>query len=184
MVILGIVLFKKLEIFINVKRDQYLAEYLAKTQKLKVERCFFMILGIFPYLFLNGNGQEAIKFYEHALDAKVVSVQTFGDMPANPNYPTPPEAKDLVLNAQLKVGNSDLMLSDTFPGQPYQLGSQVTIAIMMNNVEKTKEVYEKLLEGGQILMPLQETFWSPSYGQVKDKYGVTWQVSTEIGDNN
>jgi PhnB protein len=139
-----------------------------------------MILGIHPYLVLNGNGKEAVKFYEDAIDAKVVSLQTFGDLPDNPEYPTPPEAKDRVLNAHLKIGNSDLMLSDTFPGQPYPIGSQVTIAIMINNVDKTKEVFEKLQDGGKVLMPLQETFWSPAYGQVTDKFNMTWQVSTEV----
>lgn len=139
-----------------------------------------MIVGIHPYLVCNGNGQEAVKFYEDALDAKVVALQTFGDMPENPEYPTPPEAKDRVLNAHLKIGNSDLMLSDTFPGQPYPIGSQVTIAIMINNVDKTKEVFEKLQAGGKVLMPLQETFWSPAYGQVTDKFHMTWQVSTEV----
>ncbi|RSK55213.1 VOC family protein [Bacillus canaveralius] len=142
-----------------------------------------MILGLHPYLVLNGNGQEAVKFYENALDAKVLGLQTFGDMPENPDYPTPIEAKDLVLNAHLKVGNTDLMLSDTFPGQPYQLGSQVTIAITITEVEKSKEVFEKLQEGGQVIMPLQETFWSPSYGQVTDKFGVTWQISTQVVNN-
>ncbi|MFC7392948.1 VOC family protein [Scopulibacillus cellulosilyticus] len=140
-----------------------------------------MILGIYPYLIMNGNGQEAVKFYENALDAKVLGVQTFGDMPENPEIPN--EAKDRVLNAHLKVGDTDLMLSDTFPGKPYQIGSQVTVAITINDVEKSKEVFEKLQEGGQVLMPLQETFWSPSYGQVTDKFGVTWQISTQTSDN-
>lgn len=139
-----------------------------------------MILGIHPYLVLNGNGQEAVKFYEDALEAKVLSLQTFGDMPVNPEYPTPPEAKDRVLNAHLKIGNSDLMLSDTFPGMSYAIGDQVTIAVMINNIDKTKEVFEKLQDGGKVTMPLQETFWSPSYGQVTDKFGISWQVSTEV----
>lgn len=138
-----------------------------------------MILGMYPYLVLDGNGQEAIKFYESALDAKVLGVQTFGDMPENPEYPTPIEAKDRVLNGHLQVGHTDLMVSDTFPGQPYQIGSQVTIAITIDTIEKSKEVFEKLSEDGQIMMPLQETFWSPSYGQVTDKFGITWQVSTQ-----
>ncbi|ENQ3105711.1 PhnB protein [Bacillus sp. 491mf] len=138
-----------------------------------------MILGINPYVVTNGNGQEAIKFYEHALDAKVVSLQTFGDMPENPEFKVPAEAKDLVLHAHLKVGDTNLMISDTFPGQPYQIGSQVTIAIHIQNADKSKEVFEKLQDGGQVVMPLQETFWSPLYGQVKDKFGVEWQVSTE-----
>jgi len=43
----------------------------------------------------------------------------------------------------------------------------------IDSVEKSKEVFKKLKEGGQVGMPLQETFWSPSYGQVTDKFGVT-----------
>ncbi|HLO11869.1 MAG TPA: VOC family protein [Pseudoneobacillus sp.] len=139
-----------------------------------------MILGIHPYLALDGNGQEAVKFYESALNAEVLALQTFGDMPENPEHPTPAEAKDRVLHANLKVGNTYLMLSDTFPGQPFQTGSQVSIAISINDVEKAKEVFGKLEDGGQVTMPLQETFWSPAYGQVTDKFGVTWQISTEV----
>ena len=56
----------------------------------------------------------------------------------------------------------------------------VTIAITINDISKTKEVYDKLQDGGEILMPLQETFWSASYGQVLDKFGVTWQISTQF----
>lgn len=40
-----------------------------------------MILGINPYLILNGNGQEAVSFYEHAFDTKTLALQRFGDMP-------------------------------------------------------------------------------------------------------
>lgn len=138
-----------------------------------------MVLSIFPYLMLNGNGQEAVKFYEHALGAEVLAMQTFGDMPENPEYPTPAEAKDRVMNAQLKVGNTHLMLSDTFPGTPYQLGSQVTVAISISEPEKAKDIFGKLQDGGQVQMPLQETFWSPAYGQLTDKFGITWQISTE-----
>ncbi|UZJ77782.1 VOC family protein [Fictibacillus sp. KU28468] len=137
-----------------------------------------MIVGLYPYLVTNGDGQEAVKFYEKALNAKVLSVQTFGDQPENPEYPVPAEAKDRVMNAHLKVGDHDLMLSDTFPGMPYETGDQVTVAITIDSVETSKEVFEKLKEGGQVIMELQETFWSPSYGQLKDKFGVTWQIST------
>ncbi|MBP0726274.1 VOC family protein [Bacillus sp. RG28] len=141
-----------------------------------------MILGINPYLVLNGDGQEAVKLYENALDAKVVSAVTFGEMPANPEFPIPEEAKNRVMHAHLKINNTDLMISDTFPGQPQETGSQVTVAISVDNVEKSKEVFEKLQEGGQVIMPLQETFWSPSYGQLTDKFGITWQVTTNTAD--
>ncbi len=54
------------------------------------------------------------------------------------------------------------------PGQPYELGNQVTIAVTLSDVEKPKVIFGKLSEDGKVTMPLQETFWSPSYGQVTD----------------
>jgi PhnB protein len=132
-----------------------------------------------PYLVTNGNGKEAIAWYEETLSAKVLSVQTFGEMPGDRKHPIPEEAKDRILHAALQVGNSLLMLSDTFPGKPYQIGNQVTIAISVDNADLAKQIFDKLQQGGEVNMPLQETFWSPAYGTVTDKFGVTFHVSTE-----
>lgn len=142
-----------------------------------------MVQGINSYIVTNGNGQDAVKLYEDALGAQVLDLKTFGEMPEDPNHPVPAEAKDLVLHAHLKVGNHDLMLSDTFPGQPLELGDQVGIAVMTSTPEETKDVFEKLSVGGQVIMELQQTFWSALYGQVKDRFGVTWQVNTQSEHN-
>lgn len=138
-----------------------------------------MALRMNPYLVMDGNAKEAIQFYEKALDAQVVMVQTFGEMPANPDFPLPESAGDRISHALLKVGETDLMFSDTFPGQPVQSSNQVQICIMTDQAEQAKRIYEALREGGQVVMPLQETFWSPAYGIVADKYGVNWNISTE-----
>ncbi|WLD94384.1 VOC family protein [Alkalihalobacillus sp. AL-G] len=146
-----------------------------------------MILGINPYLVLGGDGQEAVKFYERALEAKVLGLQTFGDMPDNPEYPLPEDAKNRVLHAHLKIGETDLMISDTFPGphsESFKVGNNVNVTVTTNDADKTKEVFDKLQDGGQVGMPLQETFWSPAYGQVTDKFGVVWQVSTHVTEQN
>ncbi|TJY44051.1 VOC family protein [Cohnella pontilimi] len=138
-----------------------------------------MSMSLSPYLITNGNGKEAVAWYEEALNAKVLMVQSFGDMPADANHPIPDEAKDLILHAALQFGDSMMMISDTFPGNPHQIGNQVTIAVMVDDASLAKQIFEKLQQGGEVLMPLQETFWSPSYGMVKDKFGVTFHVSTE-----
>lgn len=145
-----------------------------------------MIKGINPYLIFDGKGQEAIAFYQEALDAEVIGVQTFGEMPGSPESSVPEEAKSRVLHALLKIGDSHLMLSDTFPGphsESHQIGNQVTIAIAISDVEKTRQVWEKLTDEGEEGMALQETFWSPLYGTVTDKYGITWHLSTDAADN-
>lgn len=133
-----------------------------------------------PYLVMDGNAKEAIAFYEKALEAKVIGIQTFGEMPADPNHPMPDGVKDRIMHALLKVGETDLMFSDTFPGMPYQTGNHVNIAIVTNDADKSKQIFDALAKGGQVNMPLQETFWSPAYGQVTDKFGVAWQITTEV----
>lgn len=133
--------------------------------------------GVYPYIILNGNGKEAIKFYEQALEAEVLGISTYGELPQSPDYPLPEEAKDLIVHANLKIGESYLMISDEFPGQPYVLGNQVNVALILKDRNKTKELFAKLQEGGEVIMPLQETPWSPAYGQIKDKFNITWQVS-------
>jgi PhnB protein len=146
-----------------------------------------MIRSIAPYLILNGGGKEAVRFYEQALDAQVLHLATYGDVPPNPEYRLPDDAKERIMHAHLKVGDSDLMLSDTFPGpqgDEYRIGTQVSIAVFVSDPDKAREVFGKLQDGGQVVMPLQETFWSPLYGQVTDKYGVTWQISSEKAQEN
>lgn len=138
-----------------------------------------MTLRLTPYLMMDGNAKEAILFYEKTLGAKVLFNQTFGEMPENPEFPLPEEAKERISHAMLKVGESDLMFSDTFPGQPHQTGDQVTICITLSDIEESKQIFEELTQDGKVNMPLQETFFSPAYGIVTDKFGVTFQIFTE-----
>lgn len=138
-----------------------------------------MTLGLTPYLFMDGNAKEAISFYERVLDAHVQFVQTFEEMPENPNFPLPEAAKGRISHAMLKVGESELMLSDSFPGHAPQIGNQVTICIQSNDKERSHAIFEALQQEGQVVMPLQETFFSPAYGTVTDKFGVTFHIFTE-----
>ncbi|MGE7274259.1 VOC family protein [Brevibacillus panacihumi] len=140
-----------------------------------------MSLRLIPYLVMDGNAREAIDFYEKALDAQILSLQAFGDMPENPEFSLPEEAKNRIAHAMLKVGESELMFSDTFPGQTVQVGKNVTICIQVRDVEQAKKLYDALQQDGKVNMPLQETFFSPAFGDVTDKFGVTFQIYTEGG---
>lgn len=131
-----------------------------------------------PYLTFDGKSKEAVHFYEKALSGQVMGIMTFGDMPADPNHPVTDEMKDRVMHALLKVGDTEIMFSDTFPGMPYQPGGDtVQIAIHPEEESRAREIFSALEDGGQVVMPLQKTDWSPLYGIVKDKFGVTFQVN-------
>lgn len=140
-----------------------------------------MATRLIPYIVLNGNASEAIAFYEQALGATVLFKQTFGEGPPNPEFPLPEEAKNRVMHATIRIGESELMFSDTFPGQEHHIGDQVTICITTDDKEQAQKYFDALQEGAQVGMPLQETFFSPAYGNLKDKFGVPFQIFT---DNN
>ncbi|ANE45821.1 3-demethylubiquinone-9 3-methyltransferase [Paenibacillus swuensis] len=137
-----------------------------------------MSISLNPYLNFEGNTKEAVYFYEKALGAKIVVLQTFGEQPENPDYPLTDEMKQLVMHAHLKVGDGDLMFSDTFPGMPHQAGGDsVQIALHPTDENRAIDIFAALGDGGQVVMPLQKTDWSPLYGIVKDKFGITFQIN-------
>lgn len=136
-----------------------------------------MIKALEIYLVTNGNGQEAVEFYKNALGAELISLTFFKDHIPN----CPKERENLVLNAQLKVGNQRLMISDENPDFEYKHGYNMTACIIVDSVEEAKKLYENLsVDAKNISMELQETFWSPAYANLEDKFGMMWQISTEI----
>lgn len=136
-----------------------------------------MSISLNPYLFFDGNTREAVHFYEKALGGKVMGIMTYGDMPADPNHPLTDDMKDRVMHAHLKVGDADLMFSDTFAGMPYQPGNTIQIAIHPKEEAIAREIFAALEDGGQVVIPLHKTDFSPLYGMVKDKFGVNFNVN-------
>jgi PhnB protein len=138
-----------------------------------------MSVKLTPYITLEGRAREAIRFYEQAIGAEVLSMVTYGEMPDMPSTFTD-DMKSLVAHAKLKVGETELMFSDSPGGAPIQNGKRVTICITTNEVEKSKRIYDALRQGGQVNMPFKEEPFSPGFGDVTDKFGVTFQIYTEI----
>lgn len=138
-----------------------------------------MTVKLTPYLNMEGNAREAILFYEKAIDAKVLTIITYGEMPEMPNT-FMDELKHLVAHGKLRVGEAELMLSDAPSGSSIPKGKQVTICLTTNNVEQSKRFFEALSQDGHVNMPFEETPFSPGFGDVTDKFGVTFQIYTEI----
>lgn len=130
------------------------------------------------YLNFNGNCREAVEYYAKVFGIENPQISTFGEMP-NPKFPIPEEAKNLVLHARLSISGSNVMFSDTFPGMPFVIGNNVSLAVGFKDLGEIKSVFSQLKEGGQVGMVLQETFWSKCYGNLTDKFGIVWQLSYE-----
>ncbi len=131
------------------------------------------------YLNFNGNCRQAVEFYAEVFNTEKPEIMTFGEVPENPEYKLPEEAKNLVMHTRLNINGSRVMFSDTFPGHPFIEGNNVTLAYVSNDLELMKSVFDRLKNGGSVTMELQETFWSKSYGSLKDQFGIEWQFSHE-----
>ncbi|MHA6483412.1 VOC family protein [Paenibacillus sp. strain BS8-2] len=138
-----------------------------------------MTVSLTPYITLEGRTKDAILFYEQAIGAEVLSLATYGDMPNMPDTFTK-ELKELVAHAKLRVGNSELMFSDSPTGSPIEAGKRVTICITTNDIEHSRRIFEALRQGGQVNLPFSEESFSPGFGDVTDKFGVTFQIYTEM----
>jgi len=106
-------------------------------------------------------------------------MQTFGEAPEDPEHPVPDEAKDRLAHSILKIGNADLFVADSFPGQPNQSGNRAQICITTPDTRTSNRFFDALQQGGQVIMPLQKVHFSPAYGMVTDKFGVTFQIFTQ-----
>jgi PhnB protein len=128
---------------------------------------------ITPYLSFDGTAKQALEFYKEVLGAEVTGVQTFGEA----DYPTPPEANDRVMHAQLKKGNISLMFSDTFPGQSTVVGNNITLTLEPESNEEIKHLYDALRKDGKPLNELEDTFWGAKYARVQDQFGIIWELN-------
>lgn len=136
-----------------------------------------MVKAIEVYLVTDGNGLEAVRFYQEVFQAQVVSSMQWKDQ--IPDCPT--DRADLLLNAQLNIDGIRLMISDENPDYTYRSGANMTAAIIVETVEEAHEIYNKLKVDAQaILLEMGETFWSPAYANLIDRFGMMWQISTEL----
>jgi len=129
------------------------------------------------YLFFNGRCEEAIEFYKRALGAEVVMLMRNKEAPEKPPPGMlPPDSDDKVMHATLRIGTSNLMLSDgRCDGKPVFNG--FSLSLDAADEAEAERLFNALADGGTVQMPLAKTFWSPKFGMVADRFGVGWMVS-------
>ncbi len=130
-----------------------------------------------PFIQLDGRAKEAIELYVEALGAEVTFSQTFGAGPGA-SAAMPEELKNRIAHSELKIGDAQLMVADSEPGKSPREGDLLTVCITTPDAEQATRMYNALREDGEVITPLGAFHFSPAYGVVKDKFGVTFQCFT------
>jgi PhnB protein len=129
-----------------------------------------------PYLFFGGRCEEALEFYRSAIGAEVQRLMRFKESPEP--HGLPDCFDDKIMHASVRIGKTTLMASD---GQCEgdQNFDGFSLSITVPDVTEAERVFAALAEGGLVVTPLEKTFWSPKFGMLQDRFGVSWMVSVE-----
>jgi PhnB protein len=133
-------------------------------------------MNVQPYLFFNGRCEEALAFYKKSLGAEVEMMMRFSESPepCDPKM-VPPGSENKIMHATFRVGDATLMASDGGCSGPTKFEG-VSLSLTVPNPEAAAKLFAALGDGGQVQMPLTKTFFSPSFGMVADRFGVSWMV--------
>lgn len=128
-----------------------------------------------PYLFFGGHCEEALEFYQDVLHAKVGMIMRHSDSPESaPEGMLPQGFENKIMHAEFSVGKVKIMASDGC-GESVDAGD-FRLALTVPTESDAQRIFGQLADGGETLMPLAKTFWSPCFGMVTDKFGVGWMV--------
>jgi PhnB protein len=129
-----------------------------------------------PYLFFDGRCEEAIEFYQSALGAKVEMLLRFNESPEPPPPGMmPPGSENKVMHSCLRIGDTAIMASDgRCQGKPSFSG--FSLSLTARDEAEADRLFGALADGGEVQMPLGKTFFSPRFGMVADRFGVSWMI--------
>ena len=129
---------------------------------------------LMQHLSFNGTCAEAFRFYEQCLRGELQTIMTHGESPMAAQ--TPPEWKDRVMHAALKVNGNVLMGADV-PPDSYKQPTGFAVAIQLEDAAEAERIFGALAEKGTVTLALQQTFWAERFGMLVDRFGIPWMIN-------
>jgi PhnB protein len=134
---------------------------------------------ITPVINMAGNCEELIHYYEEVFSTKVDFILRYSDAkPDDWEKPLTEEQKKYVFHAEMKIGNQRFMFSDIIEFEIYN-GNSLSIVITFDTKEEVQKIYNALLPGSSVLVPIHSTTYSSCTANLIDKFGIRWGLMTE-----
>lgn len=130
-------------------------------------------------LSFRGQCREAFEFYARVLGGKITAAMPYGEGP--PDMPVGEQYRDWLMHCWMDVGDQSIMGADMdvdWAPNVDKPKNGFDVTLHTHDAAEAKRWFDALSEGGKATMPFQETFWSPGYGGLIDKFGVPWMVNT------
>jgi PhnB protein len=122
-----------------------------------------------------GNCAQAFDYYEKNLGGKLIMLMRQNEAPGSPKASS---GSDPVIHARLALGET-ILLGNDVPPDRFQPMRSTYLYLAANSAEDAERIYEVLRQGGEVFMPLQETFYASRFSQLRDQFGVLWSLIHE-----
>jgi PhnB protein len=126
------------------------------------------------YVNFAGRCADAFRFYEQHLGGTIGMMMTHAQAPDQSQIK--PEWKDAVLHARISIGNTELMGADIPNAQPMR---SAYLTLSVDSDREAERIFAALADAGEVLMPLEETFFATRFGQLRDRFGINWMILHE-----
>ena len=123
------------------------------------------------YLNYGGNCAEAFNFYEQNLGGKITMMMKHGENPSDSRVPA--DWKNAVLHARIRIGATELLGADIPSHQPMR---SAYLSLSVSSSKEAERIYSLLSDGGEIFMPMEETFFAERFAMLRDKFGTSWMI--------
>lgn len=136
------------------------------------------MLTVNPHLSFNGNAEAAFSFYKTIFGGTFESLMRYKQMPDG--CMADPAAAEKIMHVSFPVGNSILMGADVISSmRSFTPGDTVTLSLHATNEAEARPLFDKLSQGGQVIMPLDTAFWGGYFGALTDPYGIQWMITCD-----
>jgi len=125
------------------------------------------------YLNYGGNCEEAFKYYETHLGGRITMLMRHGEQPDATQVPS--GWANAVLHARMNLGGTELLGADIPPDRFRPIRSAY-LSLTVDSDHEADRVFALLSEGGQIFMPMQETFYATRFAMLRDRFGTSWML--------
>ena len=128
---------------------------------------------LYTQLNFGGNCEEAFRFYEKHLGGKITMMMNQSQAPGAPTG-----AGGAIIHARMDIGDTVLIANDV-PPSVFQKMRSVYMHLSVDSAAEAERVHKLLAEGGEIFMPMEETFYATRFSMLRDRFGVSWTVIHE-----
>lgn len=126
-----------------------------------------------PYLSFRDDARAAMEFYQSVFGGKL-QMNTFKEFGASQD----PSEDDKIMHSMLEAPNGMVLMASDIPSRmDYQPGTNISISLSGDNEAELRGYFDKLSDGGMVMMPMEKASWGDIFGMCADKFGINWLVN-------